>query len=136
MARLAAEMTASPVQSWPAAARRAGGRLRHGLSSLLSPTPADAAAVPGFLRSAPGSVLKVAASAALASARYRPGFYPGELKLFTPAERDPALPTPQALWRRHAGALSVVDTAGDHLTMLARPNAAATAASLARCLPA
>ena len=136
MARLVAEMRAAPVTGWPAAARRAGGRLHHSLNSLLSQTPDDAASIPSFLRSAPGSVLKVAASAALASARYRPGFYPGELKLFTPAERDPALPAPQAVWRRHAGVLSVVATAGDHLTMLAKPNAATTAASLARCLPA
>ena len=80
-------------------------------------------------------ILKVAASALIASARYRPGFYPGELKLFTPEERDPALPSPRAIWRRHARALSIVDTAGGHLTMLSMPNAESAAASLTRYLP-
>jgi thioesterase domain-containing protein len=84
----------------------------------------------------PASVLRVSTSALMASARYRPGYYPGELKLFIPTGRDPALPSPDLIWRRHARALSVVDTAGDHMTMLAAPNADAAAASLTRCLPA
>ena len=78
----------------------------------------------------------MATSALIASARYRPGFYPGELTLFTPAERDPALPSPQAIWRKHARTLSVIDIAGYHLTMLSALNAESTAASLTRCLPA
>jgi thioesterase domain-containing protein len=84
----------------------------------------------GFLKSAPTRVLKVQASAMIASARYRPGFYPGELTLFTPMEREPGLPSPQAIWREHAGALSVVETAGGHWTMLSVPNAESAAASL------
>jgi hypothetical protein len=80
------------------------------------------------------SALKVAASAVIASARYRPGFYPGELTLFTPVEREPGLPSPQAIWRKHACALSIVQTAGAHSTMFSAPNAEPTAASLTGCL--
>lgn len=88
----------------------------------------------GFLQSAPGRVLKVKASALIASARHRPGFYPGELTLFTPVEREPGLPSIQAIWRKHAGALSIVEVAGDHWTMFSTPNAESAAASLTRCL--
>jgi thioesterase domain-containing protein len=89
----------------------------------------------GFLKSTPISVLKVAACALIASARYKPGFYPGELTLFTPVGREPGLPSLQAVWRKHARALSVVETAGAHSTMFASSNAASAAASLTRCLP-
>jgi amino acid adenylation domain-containing protein len=88
-----------------------------------------------FLKFAPTSVLKVAAYALIASARYRPGFYPGELTLFTPVGREPGLPSLQAVWRKHARALSVVETAGAHSTMFSAPNAESAAASLTRCLP-
>jgi hypothetical protein len=94
------------------------------------------AALPGFLKSAPAGALKVAASALIASARYRPGFYPGELTLFTPAGREPGLPSLQSIWRKHARALSIVETADAHTTMLSAPNAESAAASLTRCLPA
>jgi thioesterase domain-containing protein/acyl carrier protein len=115
MDRFAAQVTGPSPQTWPAD----------------RPAP-----LPGFLKSAPASVVKVAASTLIASARYRPGFYQGELKLFIPAERDPALPSPQAFWSRHARALSIVGTAGGHLTMLSMPNAESAAASLTRYLPA
>ena len=90
---------------------------------------------PAYLQAAPPVVLRVAARALLASARYRPGVYPGELTLFIPAGRDPALPPPQAIWSRRAASLSVVQTAGRHLTMLSTPNAAAAAAALTQRLP-
>jgi hypothetical protein len=70
----------------------------------------------------------------IASARYRPGFYPGELTLFIPVEREPGLPSLQAIWRKHASALSIVETAGTHSTMFAAANAESAAASLTRCL--
>jgi thioesterase domain-containing protein len=89
----------------------------------------------GFLKSARTSVLKVAASGLIASARYRPGFYPGELTLFTPVEREPGLPSLQATWRKHACTLSIVEIAGAHSTMFSAANAESTAASLTRCLP-
>jgi thioesterase domain-containing protein/acyl carrier protein len=89
----------------------------------------------GFLKFAPASVLKVAACALIASARYRPGFYPGELTLFTPAGREPGLPSLQTIWRKHARALSIVETAGAHATMFSATNAESAAASLTRCLP-
>jgi len=90
--------------------------------------------IPPFLKSAPARVLKVGVSALLASARYRPGFYAGELTLFTPASRDPSLPSPQVIWHRHALSVSVVPMAGDHLTMLSPDHADAAAGSLTRAL--
>ena len=119
---------AARIRTWPrAAAAWIAGSVR-GLQARDAPLPAS-------LRSAPLKVLEVAASALAASARYRPGFYPGELKLFTPAGRDPSLPSLQSLWRGHAAALSVVETTGDHVTMLAAANAAPAAEALMRSLP-
>jgi thioesterase domain-containing protein len=89
----------------------------------------------GFLKFASTSVLKVAACALIASARYRPRFYPGELTLFTPVGREPGLPPLQVIWRKHARALSIIETAGAHSTMFSSPNAESCAASLTRCLP-
>src|SRR5262249_11208288 len=82
------------------------------------------------------SVLKVTISLLRASARYRPGFYPGELTLFSPAGREPGLPSLQSIWSKHARALSIVETAGTHATMLSAPNAQFAAASLTQRLPA
>ena len=81
-------------------------------------------------------MIRVAASALIAPARYRPGFYPGQLTLFTPVRREPGLPPLEAIWRKHARTLSVVHTEGDHSTMLSAPNADSTAASLTRCIVA
>ncbi len=103
----------APIRTWPVAVCE---RLRR------------------FLKSAPTRVLKVEVSALIASARYRLGFYPGELTLFTAAEREPGLPSPQAIWGKHAGSLSIVKTAGTHWTMFSAPNAEFCAASLTRCL--
>ena len=89
---------------------------------------------PGLPSSLPTSVVRVAASALIASARYRPGFYCGQLTLFTPMRREPGLPSLEAIWRKHARTLSIVETRGDHSTMLSAPNADSTAASLTRCL--
>jgi acyl-coenzyme A synthetase/AMP-(fatty) acid ligase/thioesterase domain-containing protein len=111
-----------PLRSWPTAVWRMGTRVRAGMR--------------GTVMSAPAGLLKVAASALIASARYRPGFYPGELTLFTPAEREPGLPSPQAVWDAHAGALTIVETAGDHSTMFSGTNAESTAASLTRVVSA
>jgi non-ribosomal peptide synthetase component F/thioesterase domain-containing protein/acyl carrier protein len=135
MDRFAAGVIAAPIRTWPAAAWQAAGHVCASLRGHLTRTELRNPPLPGFLKSAPTSVLRVAASALIASARYRPGFYPGELKLFIPAERDSSLPSPQAFWRRHARTLSIVDTAGGHLTMLSMPNAESAAASLTRYLP-
>jgi acyl-coenzyme A synthetase/AMP-(fatty) acid ligase/thioesterase domain-containing protein/acyl carrier protein len=127
-----ARVSAAGIRTWPLSAWKAAGRLfakpRGHLTHELGSSP-----LLSFLKSAPVSVLKVAASGLMASARYRPGFYTGELKLFIPVERDSALP--QSFWLRHARALSIVNTAGGHLTMLSMPNAESTAASLTRYLP-
>ena len=120
MVQFAADATAAPILTWPAAVWKMGGRAYEGLR--------------GALKSARFNVLKVAASELIASARYRPGFYPGELTLFTAAGREPGLPSLQATWRKHAHALSIVETAGAHSTMLSASNAESAAASLTRCL--
>jgi thioesterase domain-containing protein/acyl carrier protein len=110
-----------PLRSWLSIMRkidrRAGGTRR------------------GFLEFAPTSVLKVGVCALIASMRYRPRFYPGELTLFSPVGRDPGLPSLQAVWRKHARALSIIETAGAHSTMFSSPNAESVAASLTRFLP-
>jgi acetoacetyl-CoA synthetase len=78
--------------------------------------------------------LWVASCALLAGARYRPGFYPGALRLLTPEQRDPCLPDPRALWAGHARDVLVITTPGQHLTMLARPHALSTAERLTEAL--
>jgi thioesterase domain-containing protein len=88
----------------------------------------------GCWKSAHPSILKVAVSELIASARYRPGFYPGELTLFTAVGREPGLPSLEATWREHAGTLSIVETAGAHSTMFSATNAESVAASLTRRL--
>jgi thioesterase domain-containing protein len=80
--------------------------------------------------------IRVAARALIASAKYHPGFYPGQLTLFSPAEREPGLPSLASVWRKHAREIVVVETAGTHATMLSTLHADTTAACLTRCLPA
>jgi acyl-CoA synthetase (AMP-forming)/AMP-acid ligase II/thioesterase domain-containing protein/acyl carrier protein len=94
----------------------------------------DGLPLPRFLKFAPASVLRVAASALIASARYRPRFYPGELTLFSAVGREPGLPSLQLTWCEHALVLSIVETAGAHTTMLSVPNAASLAARLTQRL--
>ena len=94
----------------------------------------DDTSLPGLPSALPVRVLRVAASALIASARYRPGFYCGKLTLFTPVGREPGLPSLEAIWRKHARTLAVVETRGSHSTMLSVPNADSIAASLTRCL--
>jgi non-ribosomal peptide synthetase component F/thioesterase domain-containing protein len=120
MVQFAAGVIAAPIHTWPASVWRMGLCTCQRLRSVLKSTSI--------------SVLKVAASELIASARYRPGFYPGELTLFTPVGREPGLPSPQAIWRKHACTLSIVETAGAHSTMFSAPNADSAAASLTRCL--
>jgi thioesterase domain-containing protein/acyl carrier protein len=109
---------AAPLRTWPAAigkmARRVCERLR------------------GYRLT---RALNVTLSAMRASARYRPGFYPGELTLFSPVGREPGLPSLQAIWSKHARALCVVETAGTHTSMLSAPNVDFVAACLTQRLP-
>jgi acyl-coenzyme A synthetase/AMP-(fatty) acid ligase/thioesterase domain-containing protein/acyl carrier protein len=115
-----------PLASWVSIARRrivqfaSGGRISERPRSVL--------------KSRPIRVIKVSAHALIASARYRPGFYPGELTLFTPEEREPGLPPLQTVWRPHARTLTVIETAGDHTTMFSATNAESTAATLTRAI--
>jgi acyl-coenzyme A synthetase/AMP-(fatty) acid ligase/thioesterase domain-containing protein/acyl carrier protein len=128
----------SPV-TWPLSAwlRMAGTRVaRLGAPwRLLKHRPRDTErselAAP---RSAASNVIRVSASALFASARYRPGFYPGRLTLFTPRAREPGLPSLEAIWGKHAEALAVVETEGSHATMLSSPHADSTAEFLANSL--
>ena len=119
-----------PLRAWLSIIGRRIARLRGNLRAA----PRDDASLPGLPSSLPTSVVRVAASALIASARYRPGFYCGQLTLFTPVRREPGLPSLEAIWRKHARTLSIVETGGDHSTMLSAPNADSTAASLTRCL--
>ena len=126
---------AAPVRTWPAAVSRTVSRAFGNLRSYSTPTAPDGLSLPGFLKYARGRVLQVGVSALIASARYRPGFYPGELTVFTPVEREPGLPSIQAIWGKHAGSLSIVETSGNHSTMLSASNAESAASILTRFLP-
>jgi thioesterase domain-containing protein/acyl carrier protein len=134
LVRFAADVSVAPIHTWPAAVRRGVCCVLDSLRG--SPTRRNRRPLPSFLKGAPARVLRVATTSLIASARYRPGFFPGELTLFSPVEREPSLPSLQAIWRKHAHALTVVETAGTHSTMLSAPNAESTAACLTRRLPA
>jgi thioesterase domain-containing protein/acyl carrier protein len=127
-----------PLRSWFSIIGRRIARFPGNLRARLAAPPASMqrhdASLPGLPSSLPTSVVRVAASALVASARYRAGFYRGQLTLFTPVGREPGLPSLETIWRKHARALSIVETQGDHSTMLSAPNADSTAASLTRCL--
>jgi acyl-coenzyme A synthetase/AMP-(fatty) acid ligase/thioesterase domain-containing protein/acyl carrier protein len=104
------------LSAWRSELRQLGARLR--------PNPLMLSA----------RAIRVSLSALHASATYRPGFYRGHLTLFTPAERNPGLPSLESIWRKHALTVSVVETAGSHATMLSALNADSTAALLTRCI--
>ncbi|MBL8548938.1 MAG: AMP-binding protein [Hyphomonadaceae bacterium] len=87
------------------------------------------------LKDAPPGSVRVAASALMASARYRPGFYDGEITLFSPACKERGLPSLQEIWTKHAGAVRVVEIPGEHATMLSGRNAEHAAAALRQALP-
>ena len=120
MVQFAAGVIAAPMENWPWTVWKLGMSVGERLR--------------GFLKSARTSVPKVTVRALIASARYRPGFYPGELTLFSPVGREPGLPSLQAVWSNHAGTLSTVEIPGTHSTMFSAINAESTAASLTRCL--
>jgi thioesterase domain-containing protein len=121
LARLASAVRTTPIRTWPAALRTSAERLRVWR---------------GTRSAAPSIAIGVAARALIASAKYRPGFYHGQLTLFSPAEREPGLPSLESVWRTHARAVVVVETAGTHSTMLSTRHAETTAACVTRCLPA
>ncbi len=135
LAQFAADASAAPIHTWPAAIRRAASHVRDRLRGYPTQTEQNRPPLPNVLKAAPIRVLRVATAAMIASARYRPGFYPGELTLFSPVEREPGLPSLQSIWRKHARALSIVEIAGTHSTMLSAPNAESTAACLTQHLP-
>lgn len=134
LTRFARGVVSAPVRRWPGMTRCAAARLLTRLRDHLEQRQPGDPPVPTLLKSAPASILKVGVSALLASTRYRPGLYAGELTLFAPTRRDSTLPAPQAIWRRHALALSVVPMAGGHLSMLSAANAEGAAVSLTRAL--
>ena len=136
MLEIVAAASATPIHRWPRAVWKTVSQVRENLRNYAMPAASDGPPLPSFLKYARGRVLNVGLSAVLASARYRPGFYPGELTLFTAAEREPGLPSLETIWGRHASMLSVVETAGTHSTMLSAPNAESVAATVTRLLPA
>ena len=109
-----------PVRTWPALLRTSREHFRAWRHSISA---------------APSIGIRVAASALLASARYRPGLYRGELTLFSPAGRERGLPALESIWRTHARTVVVIETPGTHLTMLSPRHAETTAACVTRCLP-
>jgi amino acid adenylation domain-containing protein len=133
--QLGAAARAAPVHAWPVAVWRIVSGVYAELRSYAAPAAPDGQLLPSFLKCAPRRILRVGASALIASARYRPGFYPGELTLFTAAEREHGLPSLEAIWSKHAHTLRIVRTAGTHSTMLSPPNAQAAASLLTRLLP-
>jgi acyl-coenzyme A synthetase/AMP-(fatty) acid ligase/thioesterase domain-containing protein/acyl carrier protein len=120
LSRLAAGLRTVSIRSWPAVLRNSGAQLRAWRLSISA---------------APSIGIRVAASALIASAKYRPGFYRGELTLFSPAGREPGLPALESVWRKHARTVVVVETPGTHLTMLSPRHAETTAACVTRCIP-
>src|SRR5262245_62627631 len=120
MARLVAALRAASIRTWPAVLRKSGEQLRAWRLSISA---------------APSIGIRVAAGALIASAKYRPEFYRGELTLFSPAGRVPGLPALESLWRKHARTVVVVETPGTHLTMLSPRHAETTAACVTRCMP-
>jgi thioesterase domain-containing protein len=127
---------AAPTHAWPAAVWRVVSSLYEELRSYATPVAPDGQPLPRFLKSAPRRVLRVGASALIASARYRPEFYQGELTLFTAVERERSLPSLEAIWSKHARTLRIVETAGTHSSMLSAANAQTVASLLTRLLPA
>jgi acyl-coenzyme A synthetase/AMP-(fatty) acid ligase/thioesterase domain-containing protein/acyl carrier protein len=121
LARLAAALRTVPIRTWPSVLRKSVEHLRAWRLSISA---------------APSIGIRVAASALVASARYRPGFYRGELTLFSPSERLRGLPALEPVWRTHARTVVVVETPGTHLTMLSPRHAETTAACVTRHLPA
>jgi non-ribosomal peptide synthetase component F/thioesterase domain-containing protein/acyl carrier protein len=121
VALVAAALRTTPIHTWPAKLRQSAVRLR---------------AWHGTLGAAPSIAIRVAARALIASARYHPGFYRGRLTLFSPATREPGLPSLESVWRTHAETVVVVETAGTHSTMLSTLHAETTAACVTRHLPA
>jgi amino acid adenylation domain-containing protein len=119
MARVAAAVRTVSIRNWFATWRKSGARFRAWRLSISA---------------APWLGIRVAASALIASARYRPEFYRGQLTLFSPAGREPGLPSLESVWRKHARAVVVVDTPGTHLTMLSPSHAETTAARVTQCL--
>jgi non-ribosomal peptide synthetase component F/thioesterase domain-containing protein/acyl carrier protein len=117
-----------------AAPRTAQPALQWSFASALSGARGTDTPLPAFLQRVPTRALRVAAGGLMASARYRPSFYPGKLTLFTPLERDPALPDTTEAWRPHARSLLQVTLPGAHLTMLSGPHALTAAATLSRQL--
>ena len=121
MTLLAAALRATSIRRWAAALRRSADTLR---------------AWRGSRGAAPPIAIRVAASALIASAKYHPGFYRGQLTLFSPAGREPGLPSLESVWRKHARTVVVVETAGTHSTMLSTLHAETTAACVTRHLSA
>jgi non-ribosomal peptide synthetase component F/thioesterase domain-containing protein/acyl carrier protein len=119
MARLTAALRGASIRTWPLVLRKSVEHLRAWRLSI---------------RAAPSIGIRVAASALVASARYRPGFYRGKLTLFSPAGRVRGLPALESVWRTHARTVVVVETPGTHLTMLSPRHAETTAACVMRCM--
>jgi thioesterase domain-containing protein/acyl carrier protein len=121
----------SPLRTWLSVIARRAARLAAELPKSVERLRAWR----GTLGARPSTAIRVAASGLIASARYHPGFYRGQLTLFSPAQREPSLPSLESIWRQHARTVVVIETEGTHATMLSSLHASTTAACVTRCLP-
>jgi len=129
-----------PLRTWLEIGAAQMGRLVTGLRAVsvrtwLRTSVEHLRAWRFSISAAPSIAIRVSASALVASARYRAGFYGGDLTLFSPIGRMPGLPALESIWRKHARTVVAVETPGTHLTMLSSHHAAATAACVTRSLP-
>jgi acyl-CoA synthetase (AMP-forming)/AMP-acid ligase II/thioesterase domain-containing protein/acyl carrier protein len=134
VARTTAGLRSASLRQWPAELGKLPELVHGRLDQLNTLWQQYGMLLPRSPASTPARALSVAASSLVASARYRPGLYAGHLTLFTPASRQPGLPSAETLWRRHARSLSIIPAAGSHLTMFEGPNAVVTATALSQCL--
>src|SRR6185295_332590 len=93
--RMAAGLGTTPIRRWPVLFRRLSEQL-HARRRAFGAEPSLA--------------IRVIARGLIASAKYHPGFYPGHVTLFSPATREPGLPSLESIWRTHARTASVVET--------------------------
>ncbi len=121
MALLAAALRAMPIRTWPAALRKSAERLRAWRGSRSAPRLRSQSGWRQARSSPPQGITR--------------GFIAAQLTLFSPAGREPGLPSLESVWRTHARTVVVVETAGTHSTMLSTRHAETTAACVTRCMP-
>jgi len=106
-------------------------RARELPSRLAHAGPQSKAAI---LDRLPPVLRRVRVACEMAHATYTPPFYAGEVTYFRAQDRAGRLFDPLIVWRRKAASVRVIESPGDHVTILVEPNAGALAAKIAACL--